>query len=461
MTTVTPPSGNGPQHPEIDFRAAMAAAGLDFTGELIPDGRLRRIKVNGDRNPNSWYVLHLDGLPAGSFGDWKRGLSETWCAKTGDILTEAERAERDRKWKQQQAEREADRQLQHDEARAQAQALLDHARPATDDHPYLLRKRVKAYPGVKAGNWPQRQRENCLLIPLRTAGGQLATVQAIFPDKPSDGRDRDKDFLRGGAKQGAHFVIGDPAAAPVIVIAEGLATAATLHEATGYCAVMAVDAGNLRPVAEAIRAIHPGKRILIAADNDRHTEGNPGLSKATAAAEAIRADLAIPEFTEGEAGTDFNDLMLLRGAEAVCNAIAKARHQEQAGAADLPNLPTVSPCTHLANSYRIRHYFKGRIWYALGVGWILWAGKFWRPDPTNEGSIATGFIDSLSRRIAAEAGTITRRASEESDGDRLSTTTCIGTEENSPFPRKFNAIIPLWSILAFAVIHLYWRCFFD
>ena len=89
-----------------------------------------------------------------------------------------------------------------------------------------------------------------------------------------------------------------------------------------------------------------------------------------------------------------------------------------AGADPALNLPTVSPCTHLANSYRIRHYCKGRIWYALGVGWILWTGKFWRPDPTNEGSIATGFVDGLSRRIAAEAGAITRRASEEADGDR-------------------------------------------
>lgn len=92
-----------------------------------------------------------------------------------------------------------------------------------------------------------------------------------------------------------------------------------------------------------------------------------------------------------------------------------------AGVEPALNLPTVSPCTHLANSYRIRHYFKGRIWYALGVGWILWTGKFWRPDPTNEGSIATGFVDGLSRRIAAEAGAITRRASEEADGDRRKT----------------------------------------
>lgn len=81
-------------------------------------------------------------------------------------------------------------------------------------------------------------------------------------------------------------------------------------------------------------------------------------------------------------------------------------------------LPTVSPCTHLANSHRIRHYFKGRIWYALGVGWILWTGKFWRPDPTNEGSITTGFVDTLSRRIAEEASLVTRKASEEADTER-------------------------------------------
>ncbi|MER2626484.1 MAG: phage/plasmid primase, P4 family, partial [Accumulibacter sp.] len=81
-------------------------------------------------------------------------------------------------------------------------------------------------------------------------------------------------------------------------------------------------------------------------------------------------------------------------------------------------LPTVSRCTHLANSYRIRHYYKGRLWYALGLGWIMWTGKFWRPDPTNEGSIATGFVDNLSRLIARESAALSRSASEESDEDR-------------------------------------------
>ena len=101
----------------------------------------------------------------------------------------------------------------------------------------------------------------------------------------------------------------------------------------------------------------------------------------------------------------------------------KSRAESAPGDADLNEvgslkLPTVSPCTHLANSHRIRHYYKGKIWYALGVGWILWTGKFWRPDPTKDGAIATGFVDGLSRRIAREAEIITHKASEEADSDQ-------------------------------------------
>ena len=307
--------------PVAAFRDAMFAVGIEYHGKIIADGTLHRIKANGDKTTNSWYILHVDGLPAGEFGCWKRGIRETWCAKSDDVLTDEERAERDRRWQQQQEIREAERRRQHDAASIEAQKILDAAQPATDDHPYLKRKQVRAYPGIMVGAWPQRRANDCLLIPLRTAAGKLASVQAIFSEKRGD---RDKDFLKGGAKTGAFFVLGDPAHADVIYIAEGLATAATLHEVTGHAAIMACDAGNMRPVAEAVHALYPGKRIVIAADNDRATQGNPGLTKATAAAKAIKADLAVPEFAEGEAGSDFNDLAALRGIEAVREALLKA-----------------------------------------------------------------------------------------------------------------------------------------
>jgi putative DNA primase/helicase len=239
------------RNPRISAYQPAEAKVLDCSGDIIPDGQLHRFKANGDRNPNSFYVLHADGIPAGSFGCFKRGIQETWCAKGSAELTAEERAERDRTWKQQQQEREADRRRQHDEAGTQAAAILNAAQPATDDHPYLLRKAVKAALGLMVGPWPQRQQDHCLWIPLRTAAGQLATVQAISAStfRFKDGIERDKDFLKGGAKQGAYFVIGDLNAGAVILLAEGYASAATDHEATGYPTVMGIDAGNLPQVA--------------------------------------------------------------------------------------------------------------------------------------------------------------------------------------------------------------------
>lgn len=330
IQSAVPASGNGPLPENFQFRAAMAAAGLDFPGEIIPDGQLHRVKVDGDRGPNSWYVLHPDGIAAGSFGCWKRGLSENWCAKTNDTLTEAERADRDRKWEEQRAARIADQRRQNDAARASAQTILDKALPADDEHPYLQRKGVHAYPGVKVGAWPQRRLEGCLLIPARAMDGRLATVQAIFPDRPADGRD--KDFLKGGAKTGAFFAIGDLASAATILIAEGYATAATLHEATGYPAVVAFDAGNLAPVTTAIRSTYLKTPLVICADNDRATPGNPGLSKARRIVDGyntVAVRLAVPKFTEDERGSDFNDLATLHGLTAVRSTVEAAIRGER------------------------------------------------------------------------------------------------------------------------------------
>lgn len=428
-----------------DFQAAMLAAGIEYNGQIIADGQLHRVKVNGDSDPNGWYVLHGDGLPAGMFGCWKRGIRETWCAKSDTELTPGERAERDRRWKQQQAERKAEDRRRADAAAAKAQEILSAAQPATDDHPYLQRKGVKAYPGVMVGSWPQRKIDNCLLLPLRRIDGSLSTVEAIFPSEIKiRGGERDKDFLSGGAKTAAFLVIGDLAASDRILICEGYATGATLHKATGYAVAVAFDAGNLRSVAEAVKAAYPyPKQIVICGDNDRKTEGNPGRKAALAASKKAKVRVCLPAFADDEDGSDFNDLAVLHGLDRVFFEVESALTGPwMAGKVGQPHdpammaetvsalavqdeescktlrLPTVSPCTHLANSHRIRHYYKGRIWYALGVGWVMWTGQFWRSDPTSEGAIATGFIDGLSRRIAAEAGEATRLAAEETDTEK-------------------------------------------
>ncbi len=89
---------------------------------------------------------------------------------------------------------------------------------------------------------------------------------------------------------------------------------------------MAFDARNLLPVARALRAKFPDKKLVLCADDDAETEGNPGITKATEAARAVNGLLAVPEFGDDRPSgvTDFNDLCTLFGADAVIAAIEGA-----------------------------------------------------------------------------------------------------------------------------------------
>jgi putative DNA primase/helicase len=293
----------------------MFEAGIAPPAELIPDGKLHRFHVEGHRHgsQNGAYVLHLDGRAAGWFQDFKSSISGTWTQGGGRWhLDEATRRQIEEDRRKRQAEIEA----KHLKRAAEARVIWGKASPCTS-HPYLTRKGVKAH-GLRIGDWlkwiegPGGWRRitipGALLVPMVDEAGKLLNLQAIFPEvHPELGRD--KDFL-GGRKAGLFHIIGEPS--ETLLIAEGYATAATVHEATGYRTFVAFDCGNLKAVALAVRKHHPGQRIVICADNDRHTAANPGLTKAREAALAVGGFVSVPEFPEGAEGTDFNDLAALR-----------------------------------------------------------------------------------------------------------------------------------------------------
>jgi len=115
-----------------------------------------------------------------------------------------------------------------------------------------------------------------------------------------------------------------------MVIAEGYSTAATIHQATGHATAVSFNAGNILPVAKALRERFPDIEIIIAGDNDTQTEGNPGKSKATEAAKAVNGRVIIPEFINTENNpTDFNDLAALEGLERVKELIDPAQAIEE------------------------------------------------------------------------------------------------------------------------------------
>ena len=82
---------------------------------------------------------------------------------------------------------------------------------------------------------------------------------------------------------------------------------------------VAFDSGNLLPVAAALRAKYPALLLALAADDDHRTEGNPGLSAATAAAWAVGGFVVKPQFPADRPpkASDFNDLAALAGLDAV------------------------------------------------------------------------------------------------------------------------------------------------
>jgi len=270
-----------------EFRAAMQRAGLDASGLVIQaDGILHRFHIPGDRSGsvNGWYVLHVGPRPSGAFGSWRAALSVTWRPKRSDVLTLAE-LERIRA-----AVEEARRvlKLEREAGWAAAASLAqdmwqDGTEPA--QHPYLARKGVGAY-GI-------RERHGRLLIPLRDASGALFNLQSIRPDG-------EKRFLRGGRVNGLYHAIGS-AVTDELCIAEGYATAASVHEATGLPVAVAFNARNLEGVARALRQKFPSARLVICADNDADTAArigkNPGIEAARRAALAVGGVLAVPDFT--------------------------------------------------------------------------------------------------------------------------------------------------------------------
>jgi putative DNA primase/helicase len=165
-----------------------------------------------------------------------------------------------------------------------------------------------------------------LIVPLQDADGVLHSLEFISADGA-------KRYLARGAKRGHFAVVGQepaPLSAPEgpILVCEGWATGASLCMATGHTVIAAMDAGNLLPVAEALRSRFPEADLVIAADNDDKPgrTANPGVEAARKAAAATDARLAIPA-TPGDA----NDLFCAEGIEAVATLVSSAARIPQPG----------------------------------------------------------------------------------------------------------------------------------
>lgn len=130
-----------------------------------------------------------------------------------------------------------------------------------------------------------------IAIPLRDVTGKLWSLQSI------NGQGT-KLFPKYGRKSGCFHVLGESHDAADMAVAEGYATAASVHMALGWPVAMSVDSGNLPAVARALKVRHPQVRFMVAGDDDPEAQGNPGRTKAEAAAQAVNGYTVFPNTVE-------------------------------------------------------------------------------------------------------------------------------------------------------------------
>jgi len=289
----------------------MSTGGAPPLSEIAPGKLVRFATIDRKSDKAGWCKLFDDG-EGGVFGCWRQGISETWQANS--VRSPEEEAAFQAKVKQVKGEAATIEQAIRQECRKKSAELWEKGRDVNPKHPYLVSKGIKPH-GIK-------QLWNLLLIPARDRACTIHGLQFILPDGI-------KRFKSGTAVTGCFHIIGE-ANGRILIVVEGYATAATLHEITGHAVACAFMACNLKAVAEALRAKYPDAVIILGADDDHATEGNPGITKATEAARAVGGLLAIPVFpeTRNNKDTDFNDLARLAGPEAVKACIEAAAMPE-------------------------------------------------------------------------------------------------------------------------------------
>ena len=308
------------------FAECLRAAGLEVEA-VLADGLLHRCgTTDRPHRKDGAYKAFLDAPASIWWKNWRTGDEGTWTARPEREFSAAQHKALHERLAAAKADTKAEQERRWKAAAKLAASIWNCSRTAEDNHPYLERKEVPAI-GLR------QMEDGRLIVPVLNQTGKIQSLQFILPEKAAEGTD--KFFLRGGKTSGGFFSI--PAKNGTkdgpLLIAEGYATGASLHLATGYAALVAFNAGNLEAVARAARARYPDREIMLCADNDCETakaDGtpwNPGKEAAFRAAQAVGGKLAVCPAHDGKA-TDFNDLHRLRSLEAVRAVVEAARKQD-------------------------------------------------------------------------------------------------------------------------------------
>lgn len=301
--------------PVTEFAQKLEDAGLVVKGLPVMDGSLQRVPTKQDKKGtrSGAYKAFMDGRPAGWYRDYRSAdvKPTQWVFSGGAEMDPLARLHL-RAHAQQTREDNARALEQQYNRQAEYAARYVDRYPQATTNAYLTRKGVEAAPGIRLNDKQE------LVIPFSNAQGDIRSYQRI----PLTGG-KDARILKDSEKTGNWFALGTPANGLTVLFAEGYATAASLHEATGLPVLMTVDAGNMIAVGQNARVIWPDSPFVFCADNDHQLKNaqtgepeNKGILSATRAAGLTNGEVIAPAFTPAELKknlTDFNDMILSRG----------------------------------------------------------------------------------------------------------------------------------------------------
>jgi len=288
---------------------AIIAFGYSAPRDIIMDGEMHRFATDQNKSysKDGWYIAFDDSKGrAGSFGSWRDGSKTTWSNGAGRLLTRTELADIDKKiaLKFEEAKKEKA------EAAQRAKRLYEQA-SENGTSAYLAKKGIEQPAGCRfvsempssAFGFKGECAITAMITPVYAPSGVIATLQIITDDGT-------KLFMKGGSTTGGWFPLGDWQSSKCVVIAEGLATAQSIHQASGLPVIAAFSANNLQKVALMARNKNALAEILIAVDGDK-----AGRDHSDIAAKSCNGKMI-----EATDGMDWNDVHQAEGLAVVRRA---------------------------------------------------------------------------------------------------------------------------------------------
>ncbi|OQB05741.1 MAG: DNA primase TraC [bacterium ADurb.Bin212] len=377
----------------MNIESFLSAEGL--TQPPILDGEVHRFKPEGRSDLAGWYIgseiqneSFKDPLQIITVGNWSTNTQTTFTSK--NRFSKDQKKIKDAELERLRKKAEEQKEARREEARKMSVEFFNSAPKATDDHPYLKKKKVKSH-GLLL-------EEDRIAIPVFQSLElfDVHSFQLISPDGS-------KQFIPGGKIQGGFFIFKGET--DCVYVCEGYSTGATVFEATGKTVLIAFSLNNLKNIVLKAIQKYGHENVIICADNDRFQTnpkvGNPGLDVAISISSDLGVSFKYPKFkTDLNQGTDFNDLLVFEGISTVVEQLSASKMDEKH--------PSLRNGFHFLKvdskgneSWRpdylgLAKYFKEEVRYANTEGWqFFYADGYY--NKTSDLELDKLIIDQISK----------------------------------------------------------------